>query len=440
MTRFAIALILVLAFGPFAPAAPPLPTDTPVSKIAFGSCADQNKPCPAWAAVAAQKPELLLLLGDNIYADIEGGKLIDPDPAKMAASYAELAKTESFMALKNSVPMLATWDDHDYGKNDAGVEWAHKDIAQKLFLDFLGLPETDPRRTRKGVYHAAVMGPAGKRLQVIMLDNRYHLTVPPKGTRRVIPGYSGTVVPYIPTNDPAATILGDEQWAWLKEQLTQPADVRLICSGIQVLPDEHPFEKWANIPAERKKLFDLIRETKAAGCVLLSGDRHLGEIMVSTEAVTYPLFECTASGFNQGSKNWRPPEKSRFRIGGMPYGDNFGTLLIDWEQSNPKLTLQLRDESGDVQTAHSFRLGMLQPGKEPKKAAAAAQAPKDEPKRPDGVLAPAEALAKAEGDEVKVQFTVQSGRAVSMGKRILLNSEKEFSSDKNFVVAVQEGA
>ena len=436
MPRF---VFLLLAFaGSNVYAGPPLPADKLVTRIAFGSCADQNKPCPIWSTIAAQKPDVLLLLGDTIYADLEGGKPVDPEPAKIARCYADLNKVEAFAALKSSVPILATWDDHDYGKNDAGVEWKHKEFSQKVLLDFLDVPANDPRRSRKGIYHSAIAGPIGQRVQIIMLDNRFFLTVPPKGPRKQFPGYSGQIAPYIPTSEPGMTILGDDQWAWLKEQLLQPAEVRILCSGIQVLPDEHPFEKWANIPTERQKLFDLISETKAGGVVLLSGDRHLGEILVKTDAISYPLFECTASGFNQGSKNWRPPEKSQYRIGGMPYGDHFGTLLIDWNQANPKLTMQLRDEAGDVQIAHSFRLGMLQPKQERK--GATAQRPKDGSNLPDGFITPEEALKGKPGDEVKVQFTVAGGRAVSMGKRILLNSEKDFQSETNFTVAVNEKA
>ena len=445
MPRFVFLLLALTGSSAFA--GPPLPTDKLVTRIAFGSCADQNKPCPIWSTIAAQKPDVLLLLGDTIYADLDGSKLVDPEPEKIARSYTELNKVEAFAALKSSIPILAIWDDHDYGKNDAGVEWKHKEVSQKILLDFLEVPANDPRRTRKGIYHSVIAGPIGQRVQIIMLDNRFFLTVPPKGPRKQIPGYGASLIaPYIPTSEPGMTILGDEQWAWLKDQLLQPAEVRIICSGIQVLPDEHPFEKWANIPTERQKLFDLISETKAAGVVLLSGDRHLGEILVNTDAISYPLFECTASGFNQGTKNWRPPEKSQYRIGGMPYGDHFGTLLIDWNQANPKLTMQLRDESGDVQIAHSFRLGMLQSKQERK--GTTAQKPKDKPadkpkdgsKQSDGFITPEEALKGKAGDEVKVQFTVAGGRAVNMGKRILLNSEKDFQNEKNFTVAVNEKA
>ena len=60
--------------------------------------------------------------------------------------------------------------------------------------------------------------------------------------------------------------------------------------------------------------------------------------------------------------------------------------------------------------------------------------------RRDGWTRPEEAMKKALGDEIQVQFTVAGGRAVSMGKRILLNSEKDFASEKNFTIAVNEKA
>jgi alkaline phosphatase D len=440
MRRFAwVALLSALTTTLGFATNPKLTNDQVLSKIVFGSCADQNKPCPVWSAVSGAKPELMLLLGDNVYCDIENGKLIDPDPEQIAKSYAALAKVEAFTALKTSVPMLATWDDHDFGKNDAGTEWKHKDVAKKLFMEFVEAGPDDPRWKRSGIYDSTIVGPQGKRVQIILLDNRYNLTVPKKGPRQVISGYGVVpIAPYIPSFDEGMTVLGDEQWAWLKEQLLMPAEVRLICSGIQILAEEHPFEKWANIPKERQRLFDVINETKANGVVLLSGDRHLGEILCKTDALTYPLFEATASGWNQGSKNWRPPEKSKYRIGGMPYGDHFGMVQIDWTQDNPRITLLLRDEFGETAMSHSFRLGMLvykQDKKAPKD-----EKPKDEPKRPEGVISAAEALTKAEGTEIQVQFTVVGGRAVSMGKRILLNSDKDFNNEKNFTVAVNEKA
>ena len=68
---------------------------------------------------------------------------------------------------------MGTWDDHDYGKNDAGVEWVIKEESQEIFLDFLGVSGDSPRREQEGVYHSFFTGPSGKRMQVILLDTRY---------------------------------------------------------------------------------------------------------------------------------------------------------------------------------------------------------------------------------------------------------------------------
>jgi alkaline phosphatase D len=71
------------------------------------------------------------------------------------------------------VPVLAVWDDHDYGANDAGAEYPMKAESQRMFLDFFGVAGDSPRRRRPGIYDARVFGPPGRRVQVILLDLRY---------------------------------------------------------------------------------------------------------------------------------------------------------------------------------------------------------------------------------------------------------------------------
>jgi alkaline phosphatase D len=41
----------------------------PLSRIAFGSCADQVKPQPIWDAILTYQPELFIFAGDNVYGD-----------------------------------------------------------------------------------------------------------------------------------------------------------------------------------------------------------------------------------------------------------------------------------------------------------------------------------------------------------------------------------
>jgi alkaline phosphatase D len=111
---------------------------------------------------------------------------------------------------------------------------------------------------------------------------------------------------YKATTDTTTTMLGETQWKWLEAELRKPADVRIIASSIQVLPDEHGSEKWGNFPHERTRLFRLIRDTKANGVVLISGDRHLAEIMEIDSARSgnsYPIYEVTSSSLNAPSGN-----------------------------------------------------------------------------------------------------------------------------------------
>ena len=412
MPRLFAALVLVVF------AAPSRADDKPLTRIAFGSCADQDKPLPIFDTVAATKPDLLLLIGDNIYADLDKSRKVTAEVIK--EKYDALGKLPGYQKLKAACPIMATWDDHDFGKNDAGADFLLKDESQKLFLDFFGAKPDDPRRTQKGIYTSAIYGPAGKRVQVLMLDTRYHRTSPKKAPFDPKTRIAG----YLPNTDPDASVLGAEQWKWLEGELKKPAEVRLLVSSIQVISDDHPFEKWANFPNERAKLYSLLKSTGANGVVILSGDRHLAEISLDDKAVGYPLYDVTSSGLNQGSKNWRAPEANRNRVAAMPYGDNFGMILIDWSGDDPKLKLQVRDEDGDTTCGVAVRASTL-------KAAAAVAAVQD-PKLPEGVLSPAQAAAKV-GEKVTVMYPVAStgGQA-----NLYLNSNKDFRAKDNFAVVL----
>jgi alkaline phosphatase D len=319
----------------------------PLSRIAFGSCATQERPQPIWNAVAATHPELLLLLGDNIYADTTNMDV-------MRAKYAKLAAMPGFKALRASVPILATWDDHDLGANDAGGDYPKKDESQKIFLDFFGDPADSPRRHRPGVFDAKVFGPEGKRVQVIMLDTRYF-----RSALKRKPGPRNPSDPYQGNTDPTTTILGEDQWRWLGEQLRVPAEIRLLVSSIQVVAEDHGFEKWMNFPHERERLYSLLRDSGASGVIILSGDRHLAELSMMDAKIGYPIYDITASGFNMAFRFWRPHETNRHRVATMNRGDNFGFITIDWELPDPLISLQIRDVRGDITIQEKIALSTI---------------------------------------------------------------------------------
>lgn len=398
--------------------------ETLVSRIAFGSCADQNKPCPIWGTIANYRPDRLLLLGDNIYSDLVDSQLKPATPERIASAYADLEKLPDFQKLRTQTKLLAIWDDHDYGNNDAGVEWQHKDIAAKMFHDFVRTPENSELRKQRGIYSSEIVGPPGKRVQFILLDTRYFRTELGKAGQP-LPGFRAR--PYVPSDSDTATMLGEAQWKWLEQELRKPAEVRFIASSIQVLSDDHPFEKWGNFPRERQKLFDVIRKTEASGVILLSGDRHLGDISVDPEAVGYPLYDITASGLNQANSGWRRPEPNSLGVAQLAYGNHFGSIEIDWSLSDPLIKLQLRHEDGEVAVQSRIPLSQLK------------ALPAEKPLM-DGMLTPAQALLLDVGQPARVQFAVRNARSVSSGTRVLLNSEKDNRSPKNLTVVLEKSA
>ena len=73
----------------------------------------------------------------------------------------------------------------------------------------------------------------------------------------------GKVGKYAPNTDKDTTILGEGQWQWLEEQLKKPAELRLVVSSTQVIPDQKGMDEWGAFPRERQRLFDLPRSSWA---------------------------------------------------------------------------------------------------------------------------------------------------------------------------------
>lgn len=317
-----------------------------LTRIAFGSCAKQDKAQPIWDAVLEAKPDLFIFLGDNIYADTR-------DPAVMAAKYAALAAKPGFQKLKASTPLMAIWDDHDYGENDAGGEYPMKDESRRQFCDFWGEAAISPRRTRDGVYTAAIFGPAGRRVQVILPDLRWNRTAIEKldlagaeyegWAKKKADAGSQVPGPYARNPDQTATMIGEPQWRWLEEELARPADLRIFGSSLQVLADFAGWESWMNYARDHQRLFETIRRTRAQGLFCISGDTHYAEISRLDVNVPYPIWDVTSSGLTE---TWPVTPPNALRRSGVLQEQNFGLIEIDWSGPAPKVQIEVRDVTG----------------------------------------------------------------------------------------------
>lgn len=335
---------------PTMPDGPPLPaSDAVITRVLIGSCIDEELANPTLAMAASMPADMMIMMGDNVYGDRDGRAYAvnDPDLTELRESFADLARQDAFVKTRAAMPILATWDDHDYGANDAGADFVFRVFAEQMHEVFFQVPEDV--RARPGVYDSYMFGPEGQRTQIILLDTRFFRSELTPTDEWGVTGKER----YIPSDDAEQTVLGEEQWAWLEAELREPADLRLVVSSIQVLPTVHGWEAWDKLPAERQRLFDLIDMTGANGVVFLSGDRHTGFVYRDENALDYPALELTSSSFNL-SFSETSSEMDNRQIGAGYALTNFGEVAIDWDAET--LTLNLRSETGEVvrSTAAAF--------------------------------------------------------------------------------------
>lgn len=346
--------LIILLFSFFSLFSQPKKEEKPlpfVKKIAFGSCANQNKPQPILQRVDTLKPDLFVYLGDNIYADAKYFHLLN-----IKRQYKKLAKKPEFQQLKAHVPMIATWDDHDYGMNDSGKEFKGKEGSKKLFLKFWGEPENSSRWERLGIYTSYYYQTVGgKKIQIILLDTRTFRSP----LKKAEPGNGYDKNDYAPNNDINATILGGTQWKWLEKELFKKADVRIIGTSTQFCTAYNGYESWSNFPLEQVKMYDVIEKTKAGGVFFISGDVHYAELNALIPEGMYPLYDLTASGITE---KWDHVEPSRYRKGAAFQENHFGMIEFQEDKANDDLLIFLRilDVEGNPHIAKVIKLSNLQ--------------------------------------------------------------------------------
>lgn len=307
-----------------------------LTKIAFGSCSMQWRKQKVWNKVLENDPQLWIWLGDNIYGRVFG---IGKDTAVFKDRYDQALANPNYQKLLAKVPVIGTWDDHDYGGNDIGSDFAFKKQTQQLHLDFIGVPKDSPRRKQEGVYYAYNYGSNDKKVKVILLDTRYFRDAPGDST----------------------DMLGETQWQWLENELANSdAAINIIGSSVQFVSDLHGYECWGHFPGARTRMLQLIKKTNARGVIFISGDRHISEISaLNSDIVDYPIYDFTSSGLTHGRGIWPFEKPNPYRMGRFWLYKNFGIIEIDWEKRD--ITFQTRNKRNKVVIERTISINNLQP-------------------------------------------------------------------------------
>ncbi len=271
--------------------------------LGLGSCLDQEYPQPIWQSIKEEDLNYFVFLGDNVYGDSPDGNL-----DKLVLAYKK--QKELLPTWLKPEMIFSIWDDHDFGLNDGGGSFVNKSESEKIYLDFWGVSNTDPRRNRDGIYYSKKLKLSDKTIKLIFLDTRFFRSDLKKKNEV-----------YQANNENNSTILGEDQWIWLKKQFQPSIDAYIIFSSIQILATEHRFEKWSNFPTERSKLLEFLKKQEVPK-MLVSGDRHRGGIYKYNDSI----LEITASSLNKPGSGFS--EFDPLLIGNTHNEENYGILRI----------------------------------------------------------------------------------------------------------------
>ncbi len=242
-----------------------------------------------WKSLLDEKPEMIFLIGDNVYAEVSNGRFPSPmNERALWIRYSETFLSLDYYRTKKLIPTVVTWDDHDYGMKDGDRRNPHKLESQYVLESFFaqtaapGFPEYT-----KGPGVSSKLEAFGHRF--LLLDNRSFRT--------------GADV----TDPNEQTHFGRDQEKWIETQLDGSVLPTWLISGDQWFGAYHRFESYeGRHPLSFKNFLSSLRLRKSP-VVFLSGDRHLSEVMkIERELLGYDSFEMTTSSMHstQYPSNW----------------------------------------------------------------------------------------------------------------------------------------
>jgi len=301
-----------------------------MSTIALGSCNWEHSPQPMWSVLSERNPDLFIWLGDNVYGDTE-------DMSVLEGRYTQQKSIHDYKLFSENRPIIGVWDDHDYGADNSGAEYPKKEESQQLFLDFFNVPQDSPRRVQKGIYTSYTYDIENKKIKFILLDVRYFRGDP---------------------NKINSDILGEEQWAWLKNELDDDVDLNFIVSSYSILSPPLPgAEEWADLPRAKTKLFRLIESSENTDkVVFVTGDRHFSAVLTKRyRGIVYN--ELMASGLTHFITEIFRQTAMRviYGINNVYFGKNAGLLEFYPSEKNVEFSFKVINEHNEDVFTKNFK-------------------------------------------------------------------------------------
>lgn len=279
-----------------APAAGPAAAEV---KFAVASC--QNYANGHYAAhrdIAEHHPDFVVWLGDYIYEDAGAAGAdpvqrveVGPEPTTLEEyrnRYARYKSDPQLQAAHVVCPWFVIWDDHEVENNYAGL--TPQDPADaatfpaRRFAAYQAWWEHQPVRLDPPVavdqeYRIYRSVQWGDLIELALLDGRQYRTDQACGDVTL------SLAPACPeTTDPARTMLGDVQEAWLYDTLDASKAVWNVIGNQVVFADSTfngavlNYDQWDGYPVQRARILQHLADAAVPNVVVVTGDIHLAAV------------------------------------------------------------------------------------------------------------------------------------------------------------------
>lgn len=336
--------------------------------VGFGSCAYINEPeggfdrmggrpyggeYQIFESIYEQSPDFFIWLGDNVYYR-------EPDWTTRSGKIHRWTHDRSIPELRPmlaTIPQYAIWDDHDYGPNDAGREYWHRELATEIFTLFWANP-TVGFPGQGGISSYFAWGD----VHFYLLDNRSFRSTPVMDPR-----------PFGQTPQQ----LGKEQIDTLVELMifnrwqsisSYPSTFHVVAVGSQIL-SPHSKDSLPSYPEEWQYLFDRLVQAEMHNVIFITGDVHFGEVSrkvypgggltgvpgrYGNPGTDYVFWDITSSSLTAGSWPGAPAERNPYRFDIFP-GEtdragqrNFATLSFEGPLTERRAIIRFFDSDGNL--------------------------------------------------------------------------------------------
>ena len=304
----------------------PTAEKTGAVRIVFGSCFHR------WGlgndkqanTILSRHPAALLTIGDIAAQDR------DNNLGMHRADYLLRDFRPAWQTMTASLPVFATWDDHDYFNNDkAGIPKGYTDQdrigVRDVFMQSWANPSYGFNDKRGGTFLRTRLGPC----DVIMVDERYFRT-----------GKEGS-------------FLGEDQMQWLETQLLDCKGPFIILSCGTMWSDyiSDGKDSWGVAdPQGRERLFRFIETHHIGGVLLISGDRHgaRGFRIPRPSGFNFFEFEAASLGGRGGPPVLAKGNDRQYQLYGMSGEYAFGEFTINAMAADPTVEFRLIGDDGKI--------------------------------------------------------------------------------------------